>query len=391
MTAGPNAMPDRSFKSAVAVAALAATLWAGVAVAQLQPDPLVRQDLPKPGPHWVWVNDVVFHHMGDGKSFLIDGETGRMLGMLSNGVAFTGVVMPKDRSLVLAPEIYFSRGTRGTRTDVVTFYDGRTLDAVGEVEIPPKRVNALPMPTLYGLTDDDRFLVIYNFTPAQSVSVVDVQARKFVGEIDTAGCALAIPTGNRSFMAVCGDGTALGVKLDDAGRQVAKARSAAPIFDPMTDPLQDKGARYGSSYLFPSFEGDVVPVNIVDGMPKAGKRWSLLDAEARKESWKPGGMQPFAVHEASKRLYALMHVGGKDTHKAPGTEVWVYDLESKQRVNRIKLENMATAIAVSSAPKPLLFAIFIGAQKVEVYDPEGGKLLRTINEIGFTPSTLTVY
>lgn len=376
---------------ASALALACAALWSGAASAQLQPDPLMRQDLPPPGPHWFWVNDIVFHHMGDGKAFLLDGESGKMLGMLSTGVAFTGVVMTKDRSLVLAPEIYFSRGSRGKRTDVVTYYDGRTLDPIAEVEIPPKRVNALPMPTLYGLTDDDRFMTIYNFTPAQSVSILDVKARKFVGEIDTAGCALAIPTGNRSFMAVCGDGTALGVKLDDEGRQAAKARTAAPIFDPLKDPLQDKGARFGSQYLFPTYEGDVVTVDFVDGMPKPGKRWSLLDDAARKESWKPGGMQPFAVHEDTKRLYSLMHVGGKDTHKQPGTEVWVYDLDSKQRVNRIKLTEMATSIAVSSAPKPLLFAIFIAAQKVEVYDPETGKLLRTINEVGFSPSTITPY
>lgn len=403
MTAGPNAMADRLPGSPVqaadgargrgmaAMAALVAFLWAGAAGAQLQPDPLVRQDLPAPGPNWVWVNDIVFHHMGDGKAFLIDGDSGQMLGMLSTGTAFTGVVMTKDRRLVLAPEIYFSRGTRGTRTDVVTFYDGRTLDAIHEVGIPPKRVNALPMPTLYGLTDDDRFLAIYNFTPAQSVTIVDVKTRRFVGEIDSAGCALAIPTGNRSFMAVCGDGTALGVKLDDKGRQLKKARTTVPIFDPQTDPVHDKGARYLNSYLFPTYEGDVVTVDFVDGVPRPGARWPLLDEAARKESWKPGGMQPFATHEATKRLYALMHVGGKDTHKQPGTQVWVYDLETKARVKRIELANVATAIAVSSAPKPLLFAIFIGAQKVEVYDPETGKLLRTINEIGFTPSTLTPY
>lgn len=372
------------------LAAVAALLWAGAASAQLQPDPLVRQDLPKPGPHWVWVNDVVFHHMADGKAFLLDGETGNMLGMLSTGVAFDGVVLTKDRSLILSPEIYFSRGMRGSRTDVLSFYDGKTLDPVGEVEIPPKRVNALPMPTLYGLTDDDRFMVIYNFTPAQSVTVVDVKARKFVAEVDTAGCAFAMPTGNRSFMAVCGDGTGLGVKLDEEGRQVAKARSPM-LFDPEKDPVMEEAQRYGNSYLFTSFAGDVVTVDIVDGMPKPGKRWSLLDETDRKESWKTGGMQNLAVHAATKRMYTLMHVGGKDTHKDPGTEVWVYDLDTKKRVNRIKLANIATAIAVSSAPKPLLFAMFMGAQKVEVYDPETGKLLRTINEIGFSPSTFTTY
>ena len=39
----------------------------------------------------------------------------------------------------------------------------------------------------------------------------------------------------------------------------------------------------------------------------------------------------------------------------------------------------------------MLFAIFIGAAKVDVYDPKGGKLLRSIGEIGFTPTTLVSY
>ena len=37
----------------------------------------------------------------------------------------------------------------------------------------------MPMLANTPLTDDSRFLLIYNFTPAQSVSVVDVPARKF--------------------------------------------------------------------------------------------------------------------------------------------------------------------------------------------------------------------
>ena len=45
--------------------------------------------------------------------------------------------------------------------------------------------------------DDGRFVIVYNFTPTQSVSVVDVQARKFVGEIDTAGCGMVYAAGPR--------------------------------------------------------------------------------------------------------------------------------------------------------------------------------------------------
>ena len=149
---------------------------ATAARAEVEPDPLVGSELPAASnPHWVWVNDFVFQHMGDGKAFLVDGDAGRMLGMLSTGFGFGGVVLPRNRSQILSPETYFSRGTRGTRTDVVTFYDPRKLSPTGEVQIEPKRASAMPMLAQSGLTDDDRFLFIYNFTPAQSITVVDVQ------------------------------------------------------------------------------------------------------------------------------------------------------------------------------------------------------------------------
>ena len=97
------------------------------------------------------------------------------------------------------------------------------------------------------------------------------------------------------------------------------------------------------------------------------------------------------LHAGTGRLYSLMHVGGEYTHKDPGTEVWVYDLAGKRRVQRIALKDPATSIAVTRDAKPLLFSIFIGAQKVDVYEPAAGKLLRTIGEIGFTPTTLVTY
>ena len=375
----------------LATMALASASWTGPAVAQLKPEPLVGSDLPeKPGPHWMWVNDVVFHHMADGKAFLVDGDAGTMRGMLSTGFGFNGVVVPRNRSAILSPEVYFSRGTRGTRTDVVTVYDPRKLAPVAEIGIPPKRGSHMPMTASAALTDDDRFLVIYNFTPAQTVSVVDVKARKFVGEIDIAGCALVYPTGPRSFFSLCGDGTAVAVRLDDAGKAAGKTRTAK-LFDAVKDPVTEKGVRRGDTWYFVSFTGDVVPVQTTGGTTKAGARWSLLDAADRKASWRPGGMQHLSVHAASGRLYSLMHVGGEWSHKDPGTEVWVYDLASRKRQGRFALEGPATSINITQDANPVLFAIFIGAPKVDVYDPKGGKLLRSIGEIGFTPTTLVSY
>ena len=375
----------------LATMALASASWTGPAVAQLKPEPLVGSDLSeKPGPHWMWVNDVVFHHMADGKAFLVDGDAGTMLGMLSTGFGFNGVVVPRNRSAILSPEVYFSRGTRGTRTDVVTVYDPRKLAPVAEIGIPPKRGSHMPMTASAALTDDDRFLVIYNFTPAQTVSVVDVKTRKFVGEIDIAGCALVYSTGPRSFFSLCGDGTALTVRLDDAGKAAGKARTAK-LFDAVKDPVTEKGVRRGDTWYFVSFTGDVVPVQTTGGTTKAGARWSLLDAADRKASWRPGGMQHLSLHAASGRLYSLMHKGGEYSHKDPGTEVWVYDLSNRKRQSRFALEAPATSINITQDANPVLFAIFIGAGKVDVYDPKGGKLLRSIAEIGFTPTTLVSY
>jgi methylamine dehydrogenase heavy chain len=372
------------------VGALGAGLC-GAARADVDADPLVGSELPAtPSPHWVWVNDFVFHHMADGKAFLIDGDQGSMLGMLSTGFGFGGLVLPRSHAQILAPETYFSRGTRGTRTDVVTFYDPRKLVPTGEVEIPPKRVSAMPMLSHTGLTDDERFFLVYNFTPAQSVSVVDVQKKAFVGEIDGAGCALVYPTGPRSYFSLCGNGAAFTVQLDDTGKPTARTHTE-PLFDPEADPITEKGVRVGNTWWFATFDGDMLPLETTPATVRAGPKWSLLDAEAKAEGWRPGGMQHLAVHQATKRLYSLMHVGGIATHKDPGTEIWVYDLATKKRVQRITLEDPATSIAVTQDAQPLLFTIFIGAQKVDVYDSQSGKLLRVVNEIGFTPTTLVTY
>jgi methylamine dehydrogenase heavy chain len=388
----------RSHVRHAAVAAFSVALGCSAAVAEeFQADPLIGSDLPaKPGSHWVWVNDMVFNHMADGKAFLVDGDAGSMLGMLSTGYGFGGVLLPRDRSVIYSPETYFSRGTRGTRTDVVTIYDGRKLSPLEskgravEIPIPPKRVSAMPMPSNSALTDDDRFLLLYNFTPGQSTTVVDTQSRTFVGEIDGGGCAMVYPTGPRSYFSLCGDGAVLEVKLDDTGKEAGKTRSAA-LFDAVKDPVTEKGVRFGNAWLFATFSGDVLPVEMTPQGLRAGARWSLLDEKDRAEKWLPGGLQHLALHAGTSRLYSLMHQGGAYSHKDPGHEVWVYDLTTKRRLQRIKLGDPATSIAITRDDDPLLFAIFMGAPKVDVYDPKSGERLRSIGEIGFTPMTLVTY
>jgi methylamine dehydrogenase heavy chain len=361
----------------------------GAAAAPLPADPAgTVATLPTPAsPHWVWVNDFVFPHMTDGQARLIDGDSGRFLGMLSTGYGFTRIVISNDGKTVFSPETYFSRGTRGTRTDVVTMYDPARLAPVGEIVIPPKRASNMPMMADSELTDDGRFLLIYNFTPAQSVTVVDAHSHTLVGEIETAGCALVYPTGPRSFFSICADGTLLNVHLDDSGHAAIRERTAR-MFDVATDPVTEKGVRSGDTWQFVSYSGVMYPIQVTPAGLTPGTKWPLLTAAEQADQWRPGGLQQLAVHAGLHRLYSIMHRGGPETHKDPGKEVWVYDLAKHTRVQKIAMKHDSGAIQVTRDPKPLLFSICIDSSTLDVYDASGGEWLRSVENAGTTPTIL---
>jgi methylamine dehydrogenase heavy chain len=373
-----------------AVGRVAFAVWLSTSscvAADLPVEPLTAVTLPKPAnPHWVWVNDIVFHHMADGKAYLIDGDEGRFLGMLSTGYGFNGVV-PSSGDVVFSPETYFSRGTRGKRTDVVTLYSNTTLSPVAEIEIPAKRSASMAMLAAAAVTDDSRFLLLYNFTPAQSVTVVDTVERKFVGEIETAGCALVYPTGARSFFSICANGTLLNVSLDEQGRAASLSHTAR-FFDPDVDPVTEKGVRVGKTWWFASFAGQMHSIEVAPEGLRAGRKWWLTGEQERASGWRSGGLQHLAVHRDTQRLYAVMHEGGPATHKDPGKEIWVYDLNNGRRLQRISTKEPVTSILVSQDASPLLFACFIGRNTLDVYDARTGKFLRSVGEIGLTPTTL---
>ena len=383
-----DVIQPRGRAGACAALALAASVCGGTAWAQLPPDPAgTIEPLPSASPHWVWVNDVAFFAFPDGRAFLVDGDSGKMLGMLSTGYSFTGVVAPKARGLIYSPESYFSRGTRGTRTDVVTIYDATRLVPVAEIEIPPKRASVMPMPGAQALTDDDRFLLIYNYTPAQSLTVVDTRSRKFVGEIEIAGCALVYPTGPRTFFSICGDGALLVTTLTDEGKMARSARTAAFI-DVLNDPLTEKGVRRGDTWLFASFEGVLHPLRSTPTGVETDPIWPLFTPQELAQHWRTGGLQHLAVHGGSSRLFAIVHQGGPETHKDLGEQIWVYDLASHRRVQTIATRNKVGSIQVSQDAQPLLFACSLENNRLDIYDATSGKYLRSVDPLGLTPTVL---
>jgi methylamine dehydrogenase heavy chain len=333
------------------------------------------------------VNDYVFPHMTDGTAHLIDGDTGRYLGMLSTGTSFSHVVLGRDGRLIYSPEIYFSRGTRGTRTDVVTIYDAGTLKVVGEVQIPPKRASNVPTSGNAGLTDDDRFLLIYNFNPAQSVSVVDTASRSFAGEIETPGCAFAFPTGPRTFFGMCADGGFLAVELDETGHALRQTRTE-PLFDAAKDPVFERPERAGDLWYFVSYDGRAHPIRSGKGGFTAAETWPLASSAERAQGWRPGGVQLLTVQAKQNRLYVIMHQGGRETHKDPGKSIWVYDVASHKRIAKIAAPHPLISIKLSSDDHPLLYGLVAESNVIDVFDPASGKLLRTFKDVGTTPGLL---
>ncbi len=340
------ASPDR-----LAAAALLGLLAGAPAAAELPVEPIGRVErLRAPlSPHLVWASDAVLGHIA-----LADLESGDLLGVIDGGYGIPSALFARSRPEIYVPETHYSRGSRGERSDVVTVYDALSLAPVAEVGIPPRRaMNQLPAAN-EALTDDDRFALVFNMTPATSVSVVDLARRAFVTEIATPGCGLVYAAGPRRFMAPCADGSLLVVALDEAGREAAKVRTQ-PFFDPRRDPVTEKAVRRGDQWLFVSFEGRLHTVDVSGAEPRFGEPWDLVGAEERAESWRIGGQQHLAVHAASGRLYALVHQGPPDTHKAPGKELWVYDLASRRRVQRIALRSPGlTYLGMPLDPGPSL-------------------------------------
>ncbi len=358
-------------------------VFASTASAELAVETPSTAKLSAATPHWMWVSDLSFNAMESGKAFLVDGDSGQMLGMLSTGYFFASALQDNGYQTIYSPEVYMSRGTRGDRTDIIAVYDPQTLEPVDEIIIPAKHFSGVPVIGHAAISTDDQFIAVYNFTPAQSVSIVDAKNKKFLHEVETPGCAEVFTAGARAFNMICGDGSMLTLILDDAGA-VTTARSDK-FFDPKTNMIDDKMAPYGDSWMFFTLSGMVHPIDMSGGTPKFAEPWALFSAAQVADQWKLGGYQYASVCESTGELFVLVHRGGKYTHKHPGMDVWVYDLQSKKRKRMISLTHLATSIQVTQDAKPLLFTADAEHSGLHVYDAATGAHVHAIPDIASNP------
>jgi methylamine dehydrogenase heavy chain len=369
--------------------ALAMVLASGSGTVSRAADPAATEDLETStldpdDPHVVYVLDPALAT----SIYAVDGDEADMAGLISAG-QLPNMVVSADRSRLAVVETFWSRGSRGERVDVVTAYDTASLSPLGEVVLPEGRILTVTKKWDAAETPDGRYVLSYNMTPAPSVSIVDIRAMKHVGEIETPNCGLVFPSAPARFSMLCADGSMLTASFDEEGNAVTSQSQV--FFDAEQDPVFEHPAfdrRKARLHLI-SYDGTAYPVDLKDETPVFGKPWSLLNEDDKAKKWRPGGWQPVAVHPKSNRLFVMMHQGDRWTHKQAGTEVWVFNLESRKRIKRIRLEEAAMALAVSIDDEPQLYTLSEEGS-LDIWDARTYEHEDSVEDLGDSPLVLYV-
>ena len=341
---------------------------------------------------WVLIHDLNFASILDGKLALVDTRSAdRPLKGMVRAAQFANELVAQDRGEIYTAETFYSRLTRGERTDAITIWDMKTLQPKGEIVLPGgKRQLSVTYPNVFQFTNGGKWALVANFTPAQSITVVDLEGRKVLGEIDLPGCTQIYPSGQRGFSSLCADGSIFSVTLDEKG-QAASSSSVARVQDIDRQPLFGTPAMVGRTAWFVSYYGMVQGIDLSGPVarPLPGA-FSVGKADGGAPQWRPGGWQVIAS-DAKGLLYVLMSPNGKEgSHKDGGTEVWVIDPVRKMRLSRIALKGQGLAIAVTREDAPQLI-VARADSVIDVHDAATGAFVRTLGAtVAANPIVITV-
>ena len=347
-------------------------LGAPVVYSDITPETAVVETLGQPTDDW-------FVNRSRGGAYLFDSASGHMLGLLSLTAYTPAIAVNRRRGEVYAAERYLSRLVRGNREEVLTVYDITTLSPVAEIDIPDKIAEVAGV-TNIELMGNGRHVTVYNLTPAQSVSVIDVESRQFTAEISTPGCAMIMPIDDASFLMVCGDGSVQLIQLADDGTESNRARSES-FFNVEDDAVFDRAARTRDGWLLVSHAGLAYEISVDGAEISVGQPWSMVSDAELDELWRPGGSGLLTVHRSSNLAFILMHQGGVDTHHEAGSELWVFDMDTHNRVMRWVLDKPWHNVLVLQGERPRLIASTDDGE-LQIYDALQQRLERTIDEPG---------
>jgi methylamine dehydrogenase heavy chain len=275
------------------------------------PDALPSQAIPSveslPATYpdtWIFAHDLNFNSLLDGKILIVDvaAESRNFKGMI--GAGMMGQFQPsRIHSELYTGQTFLSRRTYGERTDALIIFDKSTLQPIDEIVLPPKRQQVVTQPNSFQLTGDERIGLVMNFTPASSVTIVDIPARTVLGEIPLPGCNFVFPTGDRGFSTICADGTMVTHILNSDGSVQSSERSE-PFIDIDADPIFVKNAAVNNVTYFPSYQGRIQPVDFSGDTPDILADWQFVPEELQDDNWRPSGWHVIAASE--RELFVVM-------------------------------------------------------------------------------------
>jgi methylamine dehydrogenase heavy chain len=326
---------------------------------------------------WIFAHDLNFNSLLDGKILIVDvaAENRNFKGMI--GAGMMGQFQASSvRSELYSGQTIYSRRTYGERTDVIVIFDKSTLQPVDEILLPAKRQQVVTQPNSFQLTDDERIGLVMNFTPATSVTVVDLHERKILGEIPIPGCNFVYPTGQRGFSSLCADGSMFSYALNSDGTVQSSERSE-PFIDIQADPIFAKNAKLNGITFFPSYLSRIQPIDFSESSPVVLDDWQFVPDELKSENWRPSGWQVIAA--SSTELFVVMAPDGKEgSHKSGGSEVWVLDPNAKHLVRRIELPDGGLSITVTRSD-PAYLVVTNANMALDVFEVQSGQLVRSIS------------
>lgn len=355
------------------------------AFAQLSPEPIPNiATLPSKIPQsWLFAHDVAFYSLTAGKVMLIDplSESRNVRGMI-RAAQFASFRQSKKANELLVAETFLSRGTRGEQVDVLTIYDASTLKQKGEVILPGnKRMQVVTQKAVLQLTRDEKFALIFNFSPASSITVVDLKSRKIVNNIDVPGCMLIYPLGKRGLATLCGDGAVLSISLDQNGQVKTKSKSQA-FNDIDNDPLFMKAAWHNGIAYFTSFKGKIQPIDMSGKKAKVMNSWPISDKHVSAlPSARPSGWQIISADKQGL-LYVIMRANAANgDHKYGGGAIYVLDTRSQKLIDVILLDIDGFSIEATKGRDSVLAVTNINME-LDVFDLTTRNKLKTIGGWG---------
>jgi len=264
---------------------------------------------------------------------------------------------------------------------VLEYYDTTNLMPRGETILLSKRAMSNQYSVFLVESAEAKYLLVQNATPASSVSIVDLATKTLLSEIQTAGCfgIYVSPTVAGRFSTLCGDGAALTVGFDSAGKETGRRRSAT-LFDPEKDALFISGVKMGDRTIFISFLGNVHVIDFAGEVAAQEAPWTFLGSKEQAAHWRPGGYSNIAYSPSNGQLYLGMHPDGQEgSHKTPAVEIWKVDVAKHAVTARTKSDG-ANYLQLSKEVHPLLFAVNATADiqgSISRYDGATLKLLGT--------------